>query len=98
MPGGVEIYRIGRLAAIDAEAVVASEIECFSLEQIRHVGHTLINPLQEPFENFARRAGLSGGGQIVQHSPILVEFFQVGLEELHVQAIEFLQVAVEEFG
>ena len=96
--GFVEVLRIRRLAAVDIEAVVAHEFKLLGLEQFGDISDTLIDALQEPFENLSRRAGLSGNGQVVQHGPILVKLLQVGLEEVQVQIVERCQVAIEEPG
>src|SRR5207249_9386261 len=61
--GFVEVLRIRRLAAVDIEAVVAHEFKLLGLEQFGDISDTLIDALQEPFENLSRRAGLSEIGR-----------------------------------
>ena len=98
LSGLFEVLRIGRLAAVQGVTVVPREIELLAPQQFGNERDALLDSLQEPFEDFTRRAGFPRQSQVVEDSPVLVEIVQVGFEEIQTLAVECLQVAVEEAG
>ena len=94
-PGFRFILRERRLATIQLIAVITCESELLMLQQLRHMGHSLLDPLQKSAKNFPARLGPPLQRQIIQSRAILLELVEIALQEMQPQAVQGLNVTIQ---
>ena len=99
--GFIEIFGVRGILAIDLNALIGVESELLGLEDFVHIGNALAEAFAEAIEDLARGAGIGdaagGNGEVAEIGPIMLEFGEVGLEQLEMLAVERFDVAVVEF-